>query len=214
MATTRTQLLRKVYTFADGTTGQSAKEGWRKLTFELLAPQKVDDKFVVLETVELTPDMVPESIVYCAMGHGLSQKIGDDLAGIATKAQNDGAEEDAERGFVDYAKERIEAMLDNLSNGIWLTERESKGGSGGSFTIIMEALAAVFEKAGKPLTDEQKVAMAEKLKDADIREKTVARPDVNAEIARIKAERAAERAKKAQEKAADTDAGNLDDLLG
>ncbi len=214
MANTKTMLSRKVYTYENGETGRSAKPGWQKLTFEFLAPNKDEkDQPIILETVSVDRSLFPAEVLDCAIGHGLSQKLGDALAGIAGKAAKEGVSPDKERGFVDFAFELISDAIDNLKEGVWVAEGEGSSGSG-SVTILYEAIVAAFAKAGTELTDEQKASIREKLKGEDYRNAAKARKDIAAEVEKIKAARAAERAKKAaaQAKQAD-DLEALDELI-
>lgn len=207
--------VRKVYVYEDGAEGRSAKPGWKKLRFEMLAPNKDDDgNFVVVDTREITPDMFDGEIVHCAAGHGLSQKIGDDLAGIDKKAANDGASFDPETGYAAYIGQRIDDMVDNLKNGVWVAEGEGSTG-GGNVTILFEAIMRAFEEAGVDVSEEQKAGIREKLKDEQFRKNARARADVAMHVAEITAERAAARAKAAAEKAAEaSDEDTVADLLG
>lgn len=214
---TRTQLVRKVYVHEDGEEGRSAKPESKSLRFEFLAPQKDEnDNPVVLDTRTIDLDaFIKEQpgIAHCAFGHGLSQKLGDGLAGIAGKAAKDDVSEDKERGFVDYALSLFDDALDNLQNGVWVAEGEGSSGSG-NVTVLFEAIVAAFAKAGTDLTDEQRASVRGKLKDEQYRKDAKARSDVAAEVARITAERAAERAKKAAAKAkADKPEDDLSSLV-
>lgn len=215
MATSKTTLARKVYTYSDGETGRSAKPGWTKLTFELLAPEKDSDgNAIVLESVDVTPDMFPEDIQWCAIGHGLSQKLGDNLAGIAGKAakDEDAPDFDEERGYVDYAVILLSDAIDNLKNGVWVSESEGSSGPG-SVTMLYEAIVAAFTEAGSELSEEQLANIRTKLKDEDYRKAAKANPSVDAKYKELAAKRAAERAKAAKAKAKDAGA-DLGSLIG
>ena len=210
---TKLQHLRKVYTYANGETGRSAKPNWVTLTFELLGPKGKDDEAApVVDKVVINHEDISQEIAACAVGHGMSQKIGDDQSGIAKKAKEDGVAYDKKRGYADYIKERIEAMLENFKAGVWVAEGESASGAG-SVTILFEALCNVFANAGQELTDEQQVAVRGKLKDEEYRDSVKGRADVKAEIEKIKAARAAERAAKAAKAAEASEESDLGALL-
>ncbi len=214
MAERKTTLVRKSYRFDDGTTGRSAKPTWKDLVFEILAPTKDEnDNAVVLETISVARDQFPADLLVCAMGHGLSQKIGDDLAGIASKAAKEEPpfQPDPVRGYADYAYDRIAAMVENLVAGVWVEEGEGSS-SATSVTILFEAIERVLVKAGKDITDANRAERREKLKDKTFRESVAKRPDVAEQVAAIKFERAQERHLAAQAKAAEAGAPSLDDL--
>lgn len=213
---TKTQLLRKVFVGTDGTEKRSAFNGWSVLRFDLLSPTKdADGKGVVIDTFSINRSDVPTDMIECAAGHGLSQKLGDDLAGIAKKAEADNVSEDPTRGFVDYAKSRLTEAFENIKGGVWVEEGE--GGAGASVTILLMAVQAAFVDAGSELTDEQIATVREKLKDETYRKAAASRPDVDLHVKRIRAERAAEAAKAARAKAkeaAKEGAADMSALLG
>lgn len=216
MASERISILRKVYRNADGSRSRSAKAGWQALVFEFLAPNK-DDKgnLVVLETVEFAKGAIPTEMFECAAGHGLSQKLGDTIASLVDKAKK--AEPpvvaDPERGLVDFAMELIQDAWDNIVQGVWVSEREGSSGAA-NVTILLEAIVAAFKDGGKVLTEEEIAAQRAKLADEDHRTKAREVPAVAAHVARIQAERAAERAKAARAKAKEAGASGMDVLLG
>lgn len=211
----RTQVLRKVYVQKDGTEGRSAKPGWTHLRFELLAPAKVEDKAVVLDSLTIAKADIPATMQDCMIGHGLSQKLGDDLSGIEAKAAKEEppVSADKDRGFVDYAKQRLTDAWDNIKAEVWVEEGE--GGNGGTnITILLEAMKAAFADQGSPLSDEQVAEKLNKLKDADYRKKAASVPAVDAHVKRIRAERAAEAAKAARAKAKEAKDGTQEALAG
>lgn len=215
MAEKKTALVRKVYTYADDTTGRSAKPGWKVLTFELLSPHRdAEENLVVLDRVEVSRDMFPAEILECAIGHGLSQKIGDDLSGIATKAAKEEPPfvADPERGFVEYAYDRIAAMVDNLKGGVWVEEGEGSTGAS-NVTILFEAIVHVLKASGKELTESDLAAVREKLKNKDYREGAKARPDVAAQVAAIQLERAKARHDAAKAKAKAEAPADMSELI-
>lgn len=211
---TRTTLMRKVYVYDNGETGRSAKPNWTELRFEFLAPQKDEnDNAVVLETISVTPDQFSNAIKHCALGHGISQKIGDTIAGIAKKAEKENISPDAERGYVDFAISMVEEALSDLGEDVWVSESEGGNGNAG-VTLLFEAVLAAYEANGKPVAEDARPALAAKLKDEATRKALRENPSVAAELAKIKAERAAERAKKAKAAAKGADGNSLDKLLG
>lgn len=210
---TKMSHVRKVYEFENGERGRSAKPDWTALHFELLGTGKdADGKAVVVDTVTVERSGIVDDIAACAVGHGLSQKLGDDLSGIAKKADADGASFDETNGFAAYIRERLEAMLDNFSNGVWVAEGEGATGSG-NVTILLEAMVRVFEAAGKDLSDEQLATIRNNLKDEDYRKGVKARPDVDKHVKAIQLERAQARLAAAENAAENADTGGLDDLL-
>lgn len=217
MATQRTQLVRKVYIYADGEEGRSAKPEATGLRFEFLAPEKDEnDNLVVLETrtIDLEafatehPDMM-----HCAFGHGLSQKLGDNLAGIVGKAakQEPPVEADPERGFVDFGLELFDDAWDNILADVWVAEGEGSSGAQ-NVTILFTAIVNVLTKHGKAFEEQE---IRTKLRDADYRTKAKANPEVAAEVRKIELERAQDRLRKAEAKAAaaDDSVEGLDDLV-
>ena len=214
----RTQLVRKVYDYEGGESGRSAKPNATVLNFEFLAPEKDEnDKAVVLDTrtIDLKAFAADNAeMAFCAMAHGLSQKLGDELAGIDGKAAKANEARDDERGFVDFALSLWDDMFDNITSGVWVEEGEGSSGAG-NVTVLLEAIVAAFADAGTELDDAQKAGIRASLKDEAFRKAAKARPDVAAHVADITAKRAAERAAKAKEKAAAaTDMGDLNALLG
>lgn len=196
---------RKVYVLADGTTSNRAKPNWSSLRFELFGANKdAEGKNVVVDTVDIPQDVFSAEIMACAAGHGLMQKIGDNMAGIEGQAKKDmeaGVSEavfDPQKGYAAYARYLIEGMVDNLKAGAWVEEGEASGGAG-NVTILLEATVAAYADQGKILTDAHKKELVAKFEDKAARDATRKIPAIAAHIARIVAERAAERAKKAQE---------------
>lgn len=187
---TRDAVLRKSYGYEDGSTSRSAKPSWTTLTFEIIDGKDKDDKAIVVNAVTLNRADMSDDVLACAMGHGFSQKIGDEVAGWPKKAEKAG--EPATRDFV---ASLITDMIDNLKSGVWVEEGE--GGGSGNVTILHEGIVAAFAKTGTELTDEQKQGFMKALQDKAERDRIKAMPEVAAEVARILAERAANRAKEA-----------------
>lgn len=208
--------VRKVYVKGDETK-RSAFEGWEVLRFEMLAPEKdAEGNPVVIDTFDVSRGEVPQSIADCAFGHGISQKLGDNLAGIDKKVSAEGSElpgYDAQRGYANAIRALLEDQMEDLRNGIWVSEAEG-GAGGGNVTILLEAVKAAFAKGGTELSDEQIAAFKTALADKEQAKAVKSNPAIAAEIARINKERADARAKEAAKRAKDAGAGGLADLLG
>ena len=143
------------------------------------------------------PEEIDKSLVRACTLYGMAQKIGDAYSG-AGKEDNP----------VEAAKERAGTVLDNLKNGVWVTARE--GGGGPRVSMLVEAVVAAAEAAGKTGVDPAKVK--EKLKDDKTRKGAMQNPAVVAQYERIKAERAAARAAEA-EQTAQTEGADLSALV-
>ena len=202
----RNSVLRKYYVFADGTTRRSAKEGFTAIRFEVLNGKDGEGKAIVAETIDFDPSATSEAVRQCAMGHGFSQKIGDEVAGAPAKAEKAG-----ETFGPAFVASLINDAMDNLRNGVWVEEGEGSSGAG-NVTILFEAVKAAFEAAKKPIAEERLPELMKKLADKGERDKFKANPQVAAHLARITAERAAERAKKARDAAKAGDAAGLEAL--
>ena len=221
MATRKTHA-RKCFVYSDGSTGRSAKPGWSKLRFEMVAPDKVNDDLVVVDTLDISPDVLGVTqeqwdalppMVQCAAGYGLSQKYGDDYAGIEDKAAKDDEAPayDKARGWADYIRMRVEASVEDTRNGIWVAESDGEGG-GGNITMLFNAVLAAYDKAGKAIPEEKHAALRQKLADKEEAKKARGVPQVKAELERIKLERQQARQKEAA-KAAKESGATLTDLV-
>lgn len=204
---TRNAISRKSYVYDDGTTSRSAKPGWAALRFEVFNGRDGEDKPIVVDTIDLGRADFGADILACAAGHGLMQKIGDELAGFDKKAEKAGAP--ADHTFVSSL---INDAADNLKSGVWVEEGEGSGG-GGNVTILLEALVAAFAESNVVVSDEQKAGLMKKLADKAERDRIKAEPTVAKHIAMITAARAAERAKAAQKAAKGADTASLAALL-
>jgi hypothetical protein len=216
MANTKMQRIRRKYTYADGSTGTSAKPGTQGLVLEVLGMPTEDGngkrQYPIVHTFTVDKSKLPESVIECAVWHGLSQKLGDANAEVAKTAKAEGVTEDPETGLADLTNETLSDMWDNLLQGVWVTESEG-GSRGASVTILSEAIFAVLADAGHEVTDEVKAGVMQKLQDEDYRKASKARADVDYHMKRITAERAAARAKDAKAKAKDQDAQGIDGLI-
>lgn len=112
-------------------------------------------------------DDVPEALHDMLMLHGLKQKIGDTTASFSKESDFSGA------------FRAMQTVADNLMNGLW----NAKGGSGTG--DLVQAIANL-----KRIDVEEAQELIDGLDEEQL--KTVqAKPAVKAEIAKIKAERAA-----------------------
>lgn len=177
---------KKSYFLKDGTEVRSATPEAVRLQFAFANGDKLD----------VDPTKLSDGVRYCAMLHGLAQKIGDSYAGAKTP---------------DEASEEAGSLYERLESGEWIAERES---AGPRISLILAAIVKARADAGKPFTEAEQAERAEKLKaDKTYRESAMANPAVKAAYAAIQAERAAERAAKAAADAAGaTESVTTDDL--
>lgn len=113
--------------------------------------------------------------------HGLGAKLMDAYAGQKDK------DETAEELFL--------AMLERLKADEWVARGERVGPTIG---VLFEAVCRALTNAGKEVNEE---SIKEKIKGQEGRERALANPAINAAYETIRAERAAAKAQKAQEKA-------------
>lgn len=176
---------KKSYFLVDGTEVRSATPDAVRLTFAFANGDKLD----------VDPSKLNDEVRKCAMFHGLAQKIGDSYAGSKTP---------------DEASEEASALWERLEAGEWIAEREA---AGPRISLILAAIVRARADAGKPFTDAEVAERTERLKtDKPYRESVMANAAVKAAYATIQAERAAEKAKKAQADAAGESAPTTDDL--
>lgn len=210
---TRLRVINKLYVMPDGTTKNNAHPGWAALRFELFGFEKnADDKPKVDRVVNVTRDQFHADSVDCMFGHGGMQKIGDEAAGLEAKAKAAGFVPDAKSGYAAFVEELINDMVDNLANGIW-TERGEGGDGSANVTILLEATLAALGEAGQDNGDAVRAFLLNSFKDKATRDQTGAIPAVAKHKAKILADRAVERAKKAAAAAKGADGGGLGDLL-
>lgn len=129
------------------------------------------------------------------------------LQGFSIKLQRSFA---SAKGKVEDAIEMYETVAENLLNGIWATKRE---GSGPRISVLVDAVVAALTEKKQDVTDERKAAIVEKLKAEDYRDKALGDPLVKKHYERIKAERAAERAKEAAANAKGNDGAALAEMF-
>ena len=213
MATERTKILRKVYEYADGTEGRSAKPDATALRFELLAPNKDEnDNFVILETRTYTWDQISANadMNKCQSFHGFSKKVGDEIAGVAKQAVKAGVSPHADRGYVDFALEIVDDAAANiLEAGVWITE---KAGSGAPrVTMVAEAIGLALTEAGKAFDPAR---ILERLRtEPDYLASAKSNPHVLSHLEALKLQRQQERAKAAAMAAGEAESGGLDGLV-
>ena len=122
---------------------------------------------------------IPKEVQQHLMVHGLAQKIGDAITSAQAEAKESGAD------MAGAGNSTAVAEIDKLVRGVW-AERTSTGG------ILVLALSRIMKKT----EDEVRAALAKK-SEAEI-EKYEADSRVKAQIATIRAERAAAKAKGAE----------------
>ena len=133
-------------------------------------------------TEEIRFDQLSEEIRNAALAFGLKLKGTNGIGG---------ADKGPEDAFEDLA-----TIYENLRNGEW-SERSGGGDQGPRTSMLAEAILAAYHAAGKThLTmDDVKKTMADK--DEAWRKDAVKNPAVKAQYERLRAEAAAERARKA-----------------
>ena len=126
----------------------------------------------------------PEDIVSKLMVHALNAKIGDAAAG--------------EKG--EDAYNAMKSVYDQLAEGTWTARTAGEGGV--RVTMLAQAIARL-----KNIDTEEAASKLDDYSDDDKKE-LQKHPAVKAELDKLRAERAAERAKKAEKESAD--AGDID----
>lgn len=194
MPETRNKICTKAYLLPSGDKCRSASPEAVAILYE----------FSNKETRTLEPSKFPDTIQHCAMLNGFSQKTSDKYAGKT----------------VEEAVDLFDSMVDFLMDGQWISSVE---GAGTRPTLLAEAIANLLPEkypnaasakamldALKP-TEDMDDATCEKLNAK--RKGIEANADIKAEVERIKAVRAAEKAKSAAESAPLADnAINLDSV--
>ena len=161
----------KVYLDGDGNEHRSASTEAKALAFRFANGQEV--------TVDLSK--FPKDIISAAAWHGVAQKIGDSYAGSET---------------VDEAVERAQTMLENLEGGTWVATRTAAGPRP---SLLVDAIVAAKQEAGQEVDP---VAVAQKLKDQpDLKKNALQNAAIKMHYDKIKAERAAAKAKESAKEA-------------
>lgn len=133
------------------------------------------------ESVTVSKDDFPAEIQDRLMQYGIAQKFGDEYAGA------EGPQE---------AREALLALIERMKVGDW---KQARGTGTARVTMLAEALAQV---TGKDIEEcQEKIADMDDETTKNLRK----HPQVAAALATIKAQRAAEAAKKAQAEAATGD---------
>jgi hypothetical protein len=182
--TKRATVAKKVH-ISDGKERRSAHVGEEELQFQ----------FATGETLSITRDSVPDDMWTVAGWHGIAQKIGDTYADAKKK------------GLVAF--DEAEAMLENIANGIWVTESQSTGPRIG---LLVEAICAALAKAGKDYNESDIAAKCKGEEGTEYRKGAKANPLVKTEYDRLEDERREERRKATAKLAKATDVNTLNDL--
>jgi len=125
----KVETVKEAVTLTDGRVVEFA--GKRKLRKEVIIADGVVSVRFDLRNGETRLFTVPESLLLDCAGHGASQKIGDDVAGVDD---------------IDDVVVGIDAMIARLSTGNWSAERaEGDGFSGAS--VVIKAIAEVTGKS-------------------------------------------------------------------
>jgi hypothetical protein len=143
----------------------------------------VDFEFVNGTVVAINLDDIPEETKVQLMLHGISQKGGDSYAGTET---------------IEDAIAALNGVRERLEKGEWTAGREGGGGKP-QFTLLVEALNRATDEAVTIEMCREKVGQMDDEQQKELR----GHPVIKAHLEAIKAERAAERAKKAQAEAAE-----------
>ncbi len=125
----KTETVREAVELTDGRTVEFA--GKRKLRKEVIIEGGAVSVRFDFRNGETRTFTVPESLLLDCAGHGASQKIGDDVAGVDD---------------IDDMVVGIDAMMARLNAGSWSAERaEGDGFSGAS--VVIKAIAEVTGKS-------------------------------------------------------------------
>ena len=125
----KTETVREAVELTDGRTVEFA--GKRKLRKEVIIEGGAVSVRFDFRNGETRTFTVPESLLLDCAGHGASQKIGDDVAGVDD---------------IDDMVVGIDAMIARLNAGSWSAERaEGDGFSGAS--VVIKAIAEVTGKS-------------------------------------------------------------------
>jgi len=150
---------------------------------------KMEFRFSDGTTVTVDRTKLGKNVQAAAFWHGISQKLGDSYAGAES---------------VDEAIESIETLLERLGADDWVKAREAAGPRP---TMVVDAVVAALIAAGQKVDDARRAKIAEKLKTNDARQAALKDARVSAEYEKLRAAKAAERAKAAADKAKTTPVG-------
>lgn len=187
MAQAKQAVCKRVYTYADGTTGNRARPDAVGLAFH----------FAGGEVLETRLEEIGETCRNVALPyHGLSQNVGDRF----NKAKGDSAQ------AFDDASARYELLCADE----WAPEGEAPGPR---ITQLVSAIIRALRADNEEVDDAREEAIVTKLSGSDdaavnkkAREGALANPVIAAELKAIQAEAAMERADKARTKADEADA--------
>lgn len=157
-------------------------------------------KFVFLETdheLVMGLDELPEGVLRAAAAFGINTSVGNTFGAISDP---------------DDAIEAAEERWETLKSGRWSAERET----GPRTSDLIEAVCRAREERGQPVADDFRDNLRAKFADPAYVKAVEGDPRIAVHVAAIRKERAEDRARKAQERAAAAgDAGGAaDELLG
>lgn len=188
---TKNKIAKKVYMQSDGSESSHATAETVSLEF----------RFADGETIPVTRDDIGDGCQTAAFWHGLSQKLGDSYAGTANPTE---AREGNDK------RQGLFTVLELLKLNDWV--RPGTGG-GPRPSMLIDAILAAIEAAGKDVTDEIRENVRGMVKTPEDRKKALLNPQVSAQYERVRADRAASKAEAAQ-KSADETAVDLSEFTG
>ena len=195
-----TKLLEKVYVGMVGGEPVERKSYWPVIDgMESLVIRTKGREIMRVDTDRL--EALPGDIYQALTFHGLSQKLGD----AAVKPSSFEKREEYEADPSAYIEDRVLSVWENLQGGTWVERAEA---AGPRLTILVEALA----RAGGIDTQSAQELVASW--PAEKKKAAPKVPEIAKAINDIKAERAAERQRKLDEAASQSDGGALAELLG
>lgn len=163
------------------------ESGEKLVNFTMDKPTGAAEDFVP-EVIGFDLSKVDEATLFRLALHGASQKIGDSYAGAKESGEDP----------IKYAKEAVSETIKQLYEGKWAVTRTGSGAP--RVSILVLAYAKV-----KGITEDAALEVLSDLSDDDKKE-LQKNKKIAAAIAVIRAEQAAERARKAMEAAAKEDA--------
>ncbi len=170
----RKSVCKKVFLDDKGEEFRSATENVAGLEF----------RFTNGNTHKVRLDEHTDAIVKCFAWYGASQKYGDAYS--------------ASKGDSDLAEELFLSMQEQLTAGTWVIKGE---GVGARPSMVADAIVAAILATGGEVDDDRKAAIADKVKDKDIRKAALKDPSIAAEYDALRAKKAAEKAEKSREAA-------------
>ncbi len=137
-----------------------------------------------VEDVTVSLDDISQDMLNAAAAYGLSQKLGDAYSGAA-KQDNPAA----------WAAEQVGNVVDQITAGLWVAQRE--GGGGPKFSMLTEAIVRAAAEGGDEADPE--VVKQRLADDENLRKNALKNPAIERAYAAIQAERAAAKAAKLAE---------------